>query len=75
MATKNIWAIGGGKGGVGKSFVAGNLGILLAKAVIKSSWPIWILVEQTCTPGLELTVPQKVFPISLAEKYSTFQNY
>lgn len=29
-STKEIWAIGGGKGGVGKSFVAGNLGILLA---------------------------------------------
>ena len=28
---KEIWAIGGGKGGVGKSFVAGNLGILLAQ--------------------------------------------
>ncbi len=31
MQLKQIWAIGGGKGGVGKSFVAGNLGILLAK--------------------------------------------
>ena len=31
MDKKNIWAIGGGKGGVGKSFVAGNLGILLAQ--------------------------------------------
>jgi len=28
---KKIWAIGGGKGGVGKSYVAGNLGILLAQ--------------------------------------------
>ncbi len=27
----NIWSIGGGKGGSGKSFVTGNLGILLAK--------------------------------------------
>ena len=35
MATKNIWAIGGGKGGVGKSFVAGNLGILLAQSGCK----------------------------------------
>ncbi|MEI7636624.1 MAG: AAA family ATPase [Syntrophus sp. (in: bacteria)] len=26
-----IWSIGGGKGGTGKSFIAGNLGILLAK--------------------------------------------
>ena len=31
MKQKNIWAIGGGKGGVGKSFVAVNLGILLAQ--------------------------------------------
>ena len=28
---KQIWAVGGGKGGVGKSFVAGNLGILLSQ--------------------------------------------
>ena len=33
MATleKKIWAVGGGKGGVGKSYVSGNLGILLAQ--------------------------------------------
>ena len=31
MAQKKIWAIGGGKGGVGKSFVACNLGIMLAQ--------------------------------------------
>ena len=31
MDQKKIWAFGGGKGGVGKSFVAGNLGILLAQ--------------------------------------------
>jgi len=31
MVNKYIWAIGGGKGGVGKSFVAVNLGILLAQ--------------------------------------------
>ena len=30
-SNKQIWAIGGGKGGVGKSFVAGNLGILLSQ--------------------------------------------
>ncbi|MBT3215744.1 MAG: P-loop NTPase [Deltaproteobacteria bacterium] len=35
MDKKNIWAIGGGKGGVGKSFVAGNLGILLAQSGYK----------------------------------------
>ncbi len=28
---REIWAIGGGKGGTGKSFIAGNLGIYLAK--------------------------------------------
>jgi len=28
---KKIWAVGGGKGGVGKSYVSGNLGILLAQ--------------------------------------------
>ena len=29
---RKIWTIGGGKGGVGKSFMASNLGILLAKS-------------------------------------------
>ena len=29
---RKIWTIGGGKGGVGKSFMAANLGILLAKS-------------------------------------------
>ena len=28
---REIWAIGGGKGGTGKSFIVGNLGIYLAK--------------------------------------------
>lgn len=42
MDKKNIWAIGGGKGGVGKSFVAGNLGILLAQKDIRLFLPIWI---------------------------------
>ena len=32
----NIWAIGGGKGGSGKSFITGNLGILLAKGGYKT---------------------------------------
>jgi flagellar biosynthesis protein FlhG len=32
----NIWSIGGGKGGSGKSFVTGNLGILLAKGGYKT---------------------------------------
>ena len=31
MPRKEIWAIGGGKGGVGKSFITGNLGVTLAK--------------------------------------------
>jgi flagellar biosynthesis protein FlhG len=31
-----IWSIGGGKGGTGKSFIAGNLGILLAKQGYKT---------------------------------------
>lgn len=30
-AKREIWAIGGGKGGVGKSFITGNLGIALAQ--------------------------------------------
>ncbi len=30
-ARPRIWAVGGGKGGVGKSLVAANMGILLAK--------------------------------------------
>ncbi|MBT5793872.1 MAG: P-loop NTPase, partial [Deltaproteobacteria bacterium] len=32
MENNKILAIGGGKGGVGKSFVASNLGILLAQS-------------------------------------------
>ena len=32
----NIWSIGGGKGGSGKSFITGNLGILLAKEGYKT---------------------------------------
>ena len=28
----NVWAVGGGKGGVGKSVIAANLGVLLAQA-------------------------------------------
>ncbi|MGZ3577620.1 MAG: AAA family ATPase [Syntrophales bacterium] len=32
----NIWSIGGGKGGSGKSFFTGNLGILLAKGGYKT---------------------------------------
>lgn len=32
MVPKKIFAVGGGKGGVGKSFVAGNLGIMLAQS-------------------------------------------
>lgn len=31
-----IWSVGGGKGGTGKSFIAGNLGILLAKEGYKT---------------------------------------
>ncbi|MBF0237507.1 MAG: P-loop NTPase [SAR324 cluster bacterium] len=31
MPTKEVWAVGGGKGGVGKSFLTGNLGIALAQ--------------------------------------------
>src|SRR3974377_1586899 len=32
----NIWPIGGGKGGSGKSFLAGNLGLWLAKQGYKT---------------------------------------
>ncbi len=31
-----IWPIGGGKGGTGKSFLAGNLGVLLARQGVKT---------------------------------------
>ncbi|MGK5091056.1 P-loop NTPase [Deltaproteobacteria bacterium TL4] len=31
MPKKEVWAVGGGKGGVGKSFITGNLGITLAQ--------------------------------------------
>ncbi len=31
LPTREIWAIGGGKGGTGKSFISGNLGVYLAK--------------------------------------------
>jgi flagellar biosynthesis protein FlhG len=32
---KTIWAIGGGKGGSGKSFIAANIGICLSKLGIR----------------------------------------
>jgi len=32
---KKIWAVGGGKGGVGKSLIAANLGIMLARQADK----------------------------------------
>jgi len=36
MSLSQIWSIGGGKGGTGKSFFTGNLGILLAKQGYKT---------------------------------------
>ncbi|MBN1114515.1 MAG: P-loop NTPase, partial [Oligoflexia bacterium] len=34
-AKREIWAVGGGKGGVGKSLIAANLGIMLARRMKK----------------------------------------
>src|SRR5512147_3331371 len=31
LRKKEIWAIGGGKGGIGKSLITGNIGICLAR--------------------------------------------
>jgi flagellar biosynthesis protein FlhG len=35
IGSTRIWAVGGGKGGTGKSFVAANLGLLLAEKALK----------------------------------------
>ena len=31
LRKKEIWAVGGGKGGIGKSLITGNIGISLAR--------------------------------------------
>ena len=31
LRKKEIWAVGGGKGGIGKSLITGNIGITLAR--------------------------------------------
>jgi flagellar biosynthesis protein FlhG len=36
-AFSRIWAIGGGKGGTGKSFIAANLGVLLAEKALSTN--------------------------------------
>jgi flagellar biosynthesis protein FlhG len=35
--TARIWAVGGGKGGTGKSFIAANLGVLLAEKALNTN--------------------------------------
>ena len=59
-----IWPIGGGKGGTGKSFVTGSLGILLAR----EGYQTLLIDLDLGAANLHTTIgapnPEKVSPIS-----------
>jgi len=59
----HIWPIGGGKGGTGKSFLTGNIGILLAKQGFKT-----LLVDADLgAPNLHTIVGLANPPLSLSD--------
>ena len=69
----NIWSIGGGKGGSGKSFVAGNLGILLAKAGYKTLLVDVDLGAANLHTIIGLSLPEKSISDFVNKKVSTLE--
>ena len=59
----HIWPIGGGKGGTGKSFLTGNIGILLARQGFKT-----LLIDADLgAPNLHTIIGLSYPPISLSD--------
>jgi flagellar biosynthesis protein FlhG len=69
----NIWSIGGGKGGSGKSFIAGNLGILLAKGGYKTLLVDVDLGAANLHTIIGLPLPEKSISDFVNKKVGTLQ--
>jgi flagellar biosynthesis protein FlhG len=69
----NIWSIGGGKGGSGKSFITGNLGILLAKGGYKTLLVDLDLGAANLHTIIGLPLPEKSISDFLNKKVGTLQ--
>ena len=69
----NIWSIGGGKGGSGKSFITGNLGILLAKGGYKTLLVDVDLGAANLHTIIGLPLPEKSISDFLNKKVGTLQ--
>jgi flagellar biosynthesis protein FlhG len=69
----NIWSIGGGKGGSGKSFITGNLGILVAKGGYKTLLVDLDLGAANLHTIIGLPLPEKSISDFLNKKVGTLQ--
>jgi flagellar biosynthesis protein FlhG len=69
----NIWSIGGWKGGSGKSFITGNLGILLAKGGYKTLLVDLDLGAANLHTIIGLPLPEKSISDFLNKKVGTLQ--
>lgn len=69
----NIWSIGGGKGGSGKSFITGNLGILLAKGGYKTLLVDVDLGAANLHTIIGLPLPEKSISDFVNKKVGTLQ--
>ena len=69
----NIWSIGGGKGGSGKSFVTGNLGILLAKGGYKTLLVDLDLGAANLHTIIGLSLPEKSISDFVNKKVGTLE--
>jgi flagellar biosynthesis protein FlhG len=69
----NIWAIGGGKGGSGKSFITGNLGILLAKGGYKTLLVDVDLGAANLHTIIGLPIPEKSISDFVNKKVGTLE--